>query len=121
MGLNNAQKYAKFLKRKVPHFIFFHKSDETADSVYETHDLREKVPEKGRKQEPQSEDADNTGGDSAQRFCVSRNGAVDWTEITIVETRHGTSLQTDMYVPFCRDVIIWRLYLPCFLFLQSIS
>lgn len=45
------QKYAKFLKRRVSDSIFFHKSDETADPVLETYDLREKVAEKGRKQD----------------------------------------------------------------------
>ena len=51
MGLNNAQKYAKFLKRRVSDSIFFHKSDEMADFGRERQDLWEKVAEKGRKQD----------------------------------------------------------------------
>ena len=47
MGLNNAQKYAKFLKRKVPQTIFFHKSDEMADFGRERHDSREKWRKRG--------------------------------------------------------------------------
>ena len=47
MGLNNAQKYAKFLKEEVSHSIFFHKSDEMADFVPETHVFREKWQNKG--------------------------------------------------------------------------
>ena len=49
MGLNNAQKYAKFLKRKVPQTIFFHKSDEMHDFVPETHDFRGKWQKRGGK------------------------------------------------------------------------
>ena len=51
MGLNNAQKYGKFLKRRVSDSIFFHKSDEMHDFGRERQDLRDKVAGKGREQD----------------------------------------------------------------------